>query len=677
MAITFGVGRRVDPSGFGLAVVNIPNIDPEKNIALLDYSHRWEENAASIDRAVIKSYVDAGGHMPPTTITEFLVTNQTMTATNDMLEIPLWYKHVCRFYHYTYGENPGRQVYITDQDENILKDINYRVQIIRISKNVYQVNVLTDFNTNESTRYKVKYNRCNIDGSQVNPGWVENLNAIPLFKQGFPFDTNYEYSVLGPDELGQYAAVVPPVPTLSGLVNVTGLSFESQPTILDVDVTNNVSMYSPGVLVKYTLKSTGPTTYTIRRNYTRLGLASTDYLQSYSSDIWGPSPFNFTIGTKLTSLYGMSLLVSGDAYLNTGDEAYFTAKRAYYYLMPTAYTAIYLKKPEHVLPSDNWYIKVKNGRFKRRMNTAGEVVPSGQGIMFEYSVPEYQYQLWNTTYGQPYKQSLSERVQIVDSQTIQLQRTPLFIDPSSVLNNPENPGFAPTGFLAVFVNDTIIPSTGVLDWDSYNGTVKLAQILGARDDVLSTYLYEENFYEYDGFVGSGGMYTTIPPLPFIALDTNPTPAHNYDMYASGSTATIFLKPYIDLDSATVVNSECLYHNFDGVPSGVYDFKLGAVTLGPNCRVQDIEVTDVRLRSGGLSKKGISEIDNVKVVQPESEFFWDVGYFDGQAVPGNGVLVVRIPKRVLKSYGGMFSESDIKLKVQKHMALGEYPIIEYV
>lgn len=677
MSVTFRVGKYIDPSGFGIAVVDVPELDPEKNISLLDYSHKWEENVASSDQSLIKSYVDNGGHMPKMTVTDFVVTNVTTTATNDIQEVPLFYRHQCRFFHYTYGESPGRQIYITDQNDNIIKDINYIVRAQKIASNVYQVEVLTDFYNNSYSVYKVKYNRCNSDGSNLYPGWVETLNANPLFTKGSPFNSIYEYSILGADENGLYTVVVPPVPTLSSLVNSIGISFENSPTIVTADVTNNVSEYAAGVTVKYTLKATGTTTFTIQRNSDRYGNPSTEYLQSLTLDSWSAIPYNFTIGTSIYGVYGTKIEVHGDSYLKTGDEAYFTAKRSYYYLMPIAYSAIYLKKPEHVFATDDWYIRIRNGRFRRRMDSSGDVVPSGQGTQFEYAIPEYGYQLWDLTYGPPYKQSLAERVELVDSHTIQVEQTPMFIDPSSVLFNTTDPGFAPSGFLSVYVNDKIVPATGILDWDVYNGTVRLAQLLTHRDNIIATYRYKDEFYEYTGFVGSGGLYPDDPPFPFFPLDLNPTPSHNYEMYASGSIASIYVRPYINIDTNTIINSETVYHNFTGVPSGVYDFKVGSIAIGPHCRVSDVKITDVRVRGGGLSKIAREHLDLVDEVQPESQFYWDRGYFDGKAVPANGCLVIRIPKTVLKSNGGAFEEDDVKNKVMKHLALGEYPIIEYV
>jgi len=685
MSIAFRVGRYIDPSGFGMAVVDIPELDPEKNISLIDYSHIWEENVASTDRSVTVATVDNGGHMPPMTVTDFLVTNIVTTGTNDLVAAPLYYRHKCRFYHFTYGQTPESQTYITDIDGNVIKKINYLVKAIRIAKNVYQVEVLTDFHNNESTIYKVKYNRCSSDGTDIFPGWEETLNAEPLFKLGSPFTFSDEYSIWGPDEYGLYSAIVPPVPTISSLVNGIGISFENAPTIVTQNVLNNVSQYADGLIVKYTVKATSPSTFTVQRNYTRMGSPSSDYLQSAASDTWSVSPYNFSLNTNIKSLCGIDLWVHGDNYLITGDEAYFTAKKSTYYLMPVAYSSIYLKKPEHVVTTDDWYIRVKNGSFRRRMDASGNAVPSGYAgaILYEYTVPEYDYQMWDLENGPPYKQSLGEKAEILDKQTIQLQRTPLYINPDSVLEDEDYPGFPPSSYMTVYVNDSVIPATGILDWDIYNGTVRLAQLLTQRDNIKATYVYKEDFVDYKGFVGSGGIYPTGAPYPYITLDLNPTPVHNYDLYASGGIASIFLRPYAVIDDGpggygqpTVICQEALYSNYDGSPSGVHDFKLGSVSLGPCCRKEDVKITDVRIRGGGLSKIGIRDLDKVKLVQPETEFFWDVGYFDGQAVPANGAIVVTVPKSVLISNGGRFSETEVRQKVMKHMALGEYPIIQY-
>jgi hypothetical protein len=111
--------------------------------------------------------------------------------------------------------------------------------------------------------------------------------------------------------------------------------------------------------------------------------------------------------------------------------------------------------------------------------------------------------------------------------------------------------------------------------------------------------------------------------------------------------------------------------------GQVDFNLGSITLGPNCKISDIEVIDARSRGGGLSNRGIAELEQVKFTQPESQFFWDTGYFDGQAVPADGVLVVKVPKTLLKSNGGSFGAEDIRNRCYRHVAMGTFLILEYV
>ena len=675
MSVQFRAGRYIQPSGFGLAVVDVPPLDPEKNISLIDTSYTWEENIANVDSAIITSYVGSGGHMPQMTVTDFVVTNVTTSASNDIERVPLYYRHYCRFYHYSYGEAPTKHVYITDQDENILKGINYLVRATRKTNNVYEIHVLTDFQNTESVQYKVKYNRCLADGTSIHPSWTETLNAQPLFKSGSPTINTYEYSLSGPDTSGLYTCVVSVAPVLGELTNSVGISFENAPTtILERPISAVPYLHR----ITYTLKATGTATYSIQRNRDETtGAYDSYYLQSATADTWSAAAYNFDIGDTITGIPGVELKVCSDNYLQTNDTATFTADRAYYYLKPLEYRSIYIKKPKYVTPRDDWYIQVKDGRFRRRMDADGTVVPSGQGTMWEYGIPEYDYQTWDLTYGPPYKTVKNEYAEILDEETIQLQNTPIFIDPSSVLNNTIDPGFPPTGYIIVDINDTEIDQSSILDWDVYNGRVKLAQILSYRDNVTVDYRYEEDFYEYMGFVGSGGKYPSTRPFPFEELDLNPTESHNYGMYASGTIAHIFLRPYINVDTAHVVYSSALYHNFDGVPSGNLDFELSAVSLGPHCRIDDIKVTDIRTRGGGLSKRGIQELEDVKDEQPEVEMYWDVGYFDGKAFPANGVLVIDVPKTVLKDNGGEFEEDEVRTKILKHMALGNFPIINFV
>lgn len=663
MSLQFRIDNPSGPSGVNLAFVDIPQLDPSQNISLIDQSYKWEENVASIDSGVITEYVGVDGLMPKMTVTDFVVTNVTTDEKPDMPSAPLYYSHTCRFYHYSYGDNPTKHVYITDQDNNILKGINYKVWARRMSRNLFQIQVLTDFQNNEYVQYKVRYNRTDSTGSKIIPSWLETLNAQPLFNEGSPSVNNYEYALLGPDANGFYQADVPPTPSLSPLYNSVGISFDLSPTFIEGDPTSVTSYLSQ---VEYTIKSIGTSTFTLSRNKEPNGVATSNiYLQSLTGSSWGNTASGIPIGSTL-KFDGVRVDVGGDRYLNTNDQAYFTADRPYYYLKPIKFKAIYLEKPTNVGPEDDWYVKIKAGSFTRRMDSSGNVVPSGQGTLYQYYISEYDENPWSFKYGKPYVEIKSEEPTLVDVNTIKVKHTPLLVGPSDVFYND---GFPPSGYMHVEINGSQIDEEDILDWDVYNGTVTVAQTMGNTDDVKVTYHYKEDYYEYSGFYGSGKLYPKIGPFEWYPLDLNPTPHHNNGMYASGIAAHIFVSPSWDLDREVFFDSFPCYHNFTGDPSGNLDFYLGSVSIAPNARESDVAVTDTRSRGGGL-REGLN-LDDVEDVQPESKFFWDVGYFDGQAFPSNGVLVVQIPKSLQDR------EDEVREKIQKHLACGEYAIIDFV
>jgi len=663
MSLEFRIGSHVGPSGVNLAYVDIPQINPEQNLSVIDQSYKWEENVANIDSGSIAGYVGDDGLLSKMTVTDFVVTNTTTDVRPDMPAAPLYYSHTCRFYHYSYGANPTKHVYITDQDNNILKGINFKVWARRVDRNLFRLQVLTDFKNNEYTQYRVRYNRTDINAERIIPSWIETLNAFPLFNEGSPSVNLYEYSLLGPDNNGLYQVDVPPVPTLAELKNSIGISFELAPTFIEG---NPSSIVSHTADVTYTLKASGTSTFTIKRNITPTGATTTNiYLQSLTGNSWGPASVGFPIGS-VAQFDGIQVDVGDDAYLQANDEAYFIASRPFYYLKPVKFKAIYLDKPTNVSPDDDWYVKIKAGSFTRRMDSDGNVVPSGQGTLYQYYISEYDENPWSLKYGRPYVGISKEEPSILDVNTIKVKHTPLFIDPSDVFYHG---GFPPSGYINIHLNNEQIPETSLVDWDIYNGTVQLTQTLGVTDDVKVTYNYREDYYEYQGFVGSGKLYSDVGPFDFFPLDVNPTPMHNHGMYASGVTAHIFVGPSWNLDTEVFFDVSPCYHNYTGDPSGSLDFYLGSVSMAPHAKTLDVQVTDSRTRGGGL--KPDVDLDEVKKIQPESQFYWDVGYFDGQAYPSNGVLVVQVSKALQDR------EDEIREKVNRHLAYGEYAIIDFI
>jgi len=560
-------------------------------------------------------------------------------------------------------ETTQPSIYITDEKENILKGVNFAVVARRQNNNIFQIEVLTDFVNNQYVQYRVKYNRTDSTGSYISPGWTEVLNSSPLFRSGSPSVNLFEYSLSGPDSNGLYRADVPAVPTISVLTNSVGISFELSPTFIEGDPLN-VVLYT--ATVTYTLEATGPSTFTLRRDQTPQGILTNDvYLQTITGNSWGVGAINFNIGDSL-QFDTVRATVNSDNYLNTNDVAYVTASPPYYYLKPINFRAIYLQKPRNVDGDDDWYVKIKAGSFTRRMDASGNVVPSGNGTLYQYYVSEYDELPWSLEFGKPYIKIPKETATILDKDTISVKNIPLLVEPSDVYSNE---GFPPSSYLTVYVNQEQLPENEILDWDINNARIRVAQILTSTDDVVVDYVYKEDYYSYPGFYGSGGLYPTTGEFEWFPLDLNPTPLHNHGMYASGVRAHIFLSPSWNLDDIIFFNEVPCYHNYTGDPSGVRDFYLGSVSLGPAAKYTDVDVTDTRTRGGGL--KPNADRDLVDNVQPESEFFWDIGYFDGQAFPSNGVLVFKFPISMQSR------DAEIREKINRHLAMGEYAIIDYV
>lgn len=88
---------------------------------------------------------------------------------------------------------------------------------------------------------------------------------------------------------------------------------------------------------------------------------------------------------------------------------------------------------------------------------------------------------------------------------------------------------------------------------------------------------------------------------------------------------------------------------------------------------DIEMLDVRIRGGGIKEK---YIETALSLQDELQWYWDVGYWDGQSYPGMGAIIVEIPRKVLAEAGGDFTRAQVSDIVRKHMAEGCHPIIRY-
>jgi hypothetical protein len=146
---------------------------------------------------------------------------------------------------------------------------------------------------------------------------------------------------------------------------------------------------------------------------------------------------------------------------------------------------------------------------------------------------------------------------------------------------------------------------------------------------------------------------------------------------------LYILPYKTTDlftSAVTYNSNNIRHCFGEeemarikyiTPEAIV---LGMAQIKESSKVEDSIVLDTRVRGGGLKTKLTKQ--DIEKVQPLSSHYWDISTWDGIAYQSNGVTSIRLPRSVLKEYGGRLTGTEIQELVNKHAAYGTYQIIEY-
>lgn len=124
------------------------------------------------------------------------------------------------------------------------------------------------------------------------------------------------------------------------------------------------------------------------------------------------------------------------------------------------------------------------------------------------------------------------------------------------------------------------------------------------------------------------------------------------------------------------NKDTLYHKIDdSQPDDNMDIYIGSVYIRQNTSLESTILVDTRIRGGGVLE---SMKDSIRhELEPESDWYLDIGYYDGKPYQENGVVVVRIDRRLLKEYGGRFTREQVSERVNRWLAYGVVAIIEYV
>ena len=277
-----------------------------------------------------------------------------------------------------------------------------------------------------------------------------------------------------------------------------------------------------------------------------------------------------------------------------------------------------------------WWARINRGSFKVNID----------GTEHVFAVPEYGSQPWSPRFGKPYMEHSNVEAKVLDQDVIKVPRGPILYEP---------------GLVTIVQNGVIMPPQIVKDVDEHNRLIYLSDRIELSAEILVSYVYKEE--------------------SFIYKDIDLNPSLNHSPHLVEQFVLFYLIPY---KSATgQVNASCIRHLVGpDVESAIgllpYLGEVPIVLLGALRTRQvedseDVSVTDARPMGGGVK----DTIDPYRI-ENESEFYSDIGNWDGRPYPGNCVLVMRTPRTVLET----FTREQVQEIARRHIAAGTVTLVDY-
>lgn len=330
---------------------------------------------------------------------------------------------------------------------------------------------------------------------------------------------------------------------------------------------------------------------------------------------------------------------------------------------------------------DSWYPRIQFGHYSQILDQYGT------HIKVCYTMPEYDTQHYSEKYGCPYVDILQEKVTILNSHMVKTQCFPLFIKDNET-----------TISLFKKLDDELF-EIHIQDLSFSDGIIITKETISENDNIICNYTYIEESYIYRGYWRNQD--------DFARIDLNPNKYHTYnDLNYTPSEVKpsrnlfnkviyFFMRPTVeyevdndndsliynpeddtDIGKILLQNKDTLYHQIDNaIPESDHDIYIGSVYIRQNTSLHSTILTDSRTRGGGILESIKDSLR--KELEPESDYYLDIGYYDGEPYQENGVIIVRLDNSLLKEFGGRFTQGDIETKVKRWLGFGVYPIIEYV
>ena len=330
---------------------------------------------------------------------------------------------------------------------------------------------------------------------------------------------------------------------------------------------------------------------------------------------------------------------------------------------------------------ESWYPRIQFGHYSQILDQYGT------HIKVCYTMPEYDTQHYSEKYGCPYVDVLKEKVTILNSHMVKTQCFPLFIKDNET-----------TISLFKKLDDELF-EIHIQDLSFSDGIIITKETISENDNIICNYTYVEESYIYRGYWRNQddfaridlnpNKYHTYNDLNYTPSEVKPSrnlfnkviyffmrPTVKYEVDAENDS--LIYNPEDDTDIGKIIlqNKETLYHQIDNaIPESDHDIYIGSVYIRQNTSLHSTILTDSRTRGGGVLESMKDSLR--KELEPESDYYLDIGYYDGEPYQENGVIIVRLDNSLLKEFGGRFTQGDIETKVKRWLGFGVYPIIEYV
>lgn len=347
--------------------------------------------------------------------------------------------------------------------------------------------------------------------------------------------------------------------------------------------------------------------------------------------------------------------------------------------MDTRHIKIQSPREENLLES--WYPRIQFGHYSQILDQYGS------HIKVCYTMPEYDKQYYSQKYGKPYVDVLEEQVTILNSHMIKTSCFPLFIKENETT-------------ITLFKKlDNELFEIHIKDISYSDGIIITEETISENDNIICNYTYVEESYVYRGFWRNEkdfakidlnpNQYHTYSDLNYTPSELKPSknlfnkviyffmrPTVEYEISSENDSLIYDLETDEDIGTIILENKHTLYHQIDNSqPESSHDIYIGSVYIRQNTSLHSTVLVDSRTRGGGIIESMKDSIR--KQLEPESDYYLDIGYYDGEPYQENGVIVIRLDNNLLKEFGGKFTQDDIETKIKRWLGFGVYPIIEYV